>query len=51
VKYHIHFGDALEFDGDPNEEDSMIQRKVDVVQAAVADLLERGRAQRRGIFS
>ena len=50
VKYHIHFGEALHFEGDPNEEDSVVQQKVDVVRKALTDLLERGRSERRGIF-
>jgi 1-acyl-sn-glycerol-3-phosphate acyltransferase len=50
VKYHIHFGEPLEFDGDANDEDAIIREKVDVVQASVADLLARGREERRSIF-
>jgi 1-acyl-sn-glycerol-3-phosphate acyltransferase len=50
VKYHIHFGEPLEFEGDPNDEDAIIREKVDAVQAAVADLLSRGREERRSIF-
>jgi len=50
VRYHIHFGEPLTFEGDPNEEDAVIQQKVDTVQAAVAALLHRGRSQRSAIF-
>jgi len=51
VKYRIHFGDPLYFEGDGDEEDDAIQERVDVVKAAMAGLLERGRAERSGIFT
>ena len=51
VKYRIHFGKPLRFDGDPSEEDADIERRVEVVTRAIADLLERGRHDRSGIFS
>jgi 1-acyl-sn-glycerol-3-phosphate acyltransferase len=50
VKYHLHFGEPLRFEGSPNEEDSVIDAKVQVVRSAIEDLLEEGRRQRRGIF-
>jgi 1-acyl-sn-glycerol-3-phosphate acyltransferase len=50
VKYRIYFGEPLVFDGDPSEEDATIQRKVDVVRAAIGGMLERGRREREGIF-
>jgi len=50
VKYHIYFGEPLRFDGDPNEEDTVVQRKVDVVRRVITDLFARGRSERRGIF-
>lgn len=51
VKYRIHFGEPLHFDGDPTEEDASIERKVELVRAAISGMLEQGRRQRRGIFS
>ena len=50
VKYQIHFGEPLRFEGNPNAEDEVIERNVDVVKRAIASLLARGRAERRGIF-
>ena len=50
VKYHVYFGEPLHFEGDANEEDAVIEEKVDVVKAAMAELLARGRAERPGIF-
>jgi 1-acyl-sn-glycerol-3-phosphate acyltransferase len=51
VKYHIHFGEPLFFEGSPDEEDGSIERKVAVVKDAIASLLARGLEQRSGIFS
>jgi 1-acyl-sn-glycerol-3-phosphate acyltransferase len=50
VKYHIYFGQPLHFDGDPHEEDAVIEEKVAVVKQAMADLIERGLRERPGIF-
>ncbi len=50
VKYHIHFGEPLHFEGDAHEEDDVIQEKVDHVRSSIADLLGRGLSMRRGIF-
>ena len=49
VKYHIHFGEPLRFDGAPTDEDSVVQEKVDAVRAAIERLLRRGRERRRWI--
>ena len=51
VKYRIHFGEPLRFGGDANEEDDAIQERVDVVKAALSGLLEKGVAERGGIFT
>jgi len=50
VKYRIHFGEPLHFDGSPNEEDAAIQERVETVRDAMAGLLEHGRRERSGIF-
>jgi len=51
VKYRIYFGEPLRFEGSPQEEDAMVQEKVDVVKSALRALLERGLRERPGIFS
>ncbi len=51
VRYHIHFGEPLVFEGDPHEEDAVVERKVERVKEAIAGLLERGLGERRGIFA
>jgi 1-acyl-sn-glycerol-3-phosphate acyltransferase len=50
VKYRIGFGDPIRFDGSPTEDDAAVQAKVDVVRDAIQGLLDRGRAERKGIF-
>jgi len=50
VKYHIHFGTPLEFSGNANDEDAVIDEKVGVVKSALADLLARGREERDSVF-
>ena len=49
--YHIHFGAPLHFTGSADEEDAETERKVAEVQAAVQGLLEKGLAERPGIFT
>ena len=51
VKFRLHFGEPLRFDGDPNEEDAEIQKKVDVVKDAIRAGIARGLAARRGWFA
>jgi 1-acyl-sn-glycerol-3-phosphate acyltransferase len=50
VKYHIHFGEPLRFEGGPDEEDAVIEEKVSRVKDDIAALLEHGLEQRDGIF-
>jgi len=50
VKYHIHFGEPMLFDGNPDDEDRVIAGKVDVVKAEVQRLIDAGLEQRDGIF-
>jgi len=50
VRYHIEFGRPMLFEGDPDDDDDVIQAKVDEVRAAISAQLERGRAARRSVF-
>jgi len=49
-KYHIHFGEPLHFEGDSHDEDVVMERKVQVVKDAIAELIETGLRQRTGVF-
>ena len=50
VRYHLHFGEPLRFSGAADEDDAELERKVREVQGAVQGLLEKGLAERRGVF-
>jgi 1-acyl-sn-glycerol-3-phosphate acyltransferase len=50
VKYHLLFGAPLRFQGSPSEEDAVVEGRVEEVRAAIEALLERGLAERGGIF-
>jgi 1-acyl-sn-glycerol-3-phosphate acyltransferase len=50
VHYHLHFGAPLRFTGSPDDEDVELERKTGEVQAAVQALLDRGLAERPGVF-
>jgi 1-acyl-sn-glycerol-3-phosphate acyltransferase len=50
VKFRIHFGEPLRFEGDPSEEDAQIAPKVERVKTAIRGLIREGRAKRRSWF-
>jgi 1-acyl-sn-glycerol-3-phosphate acyltransferase len=50
VKFRLHFGEPLYFEGDPSEEDAEVERKVDVVKDAIRGLVAEGLEARRGWF-
>ena len=50
TKYHMYFGEPMAFEGSPDDEDAVIQEKVDDVKAEISGLLERGLEERPGIF-
>jgi len=51
VKYRIHFGDPIRFEGDANEDDEAISRHVGRVKDEISLLIEEGLALRKGWFS
>ncbi|MCO4761064.1 MAG: acyltransferase family protein [Myxococcales bacterium] len=50
VKYRIYFGEPLYFEGDANDDDAVIAKKVAVVTSAIEKLVARGLEERRGVF-
>ena len=50
VKYHFYFGEPLQFEGDPHDDEDTIGEKVEVVKQVIRDLFDRGLAERNGIF-
>lgn len=51
VKFHLHFGNPMEFEGDPNEEDAAIQERVGVVKHEIRRLIADGLAARKSWFT
>jgi 1-acyl-sn-glycerol-3-phosphate acyltransferase len=51
VKFHLHFGHPLHFEGDPGEEDSEIEKRVEVVKDSIRSLIDEGLAARRSWFT
>ena len=51
VKFHLHFGNPIQFEGDPNEDDAAIQERVDVVKDEIRRLIADGLAARKSWFS
>ena len=50
AKCSIYFGEPLYFQGTGTEEDGEVLDKIELVKASVASLIERGRAERKGVF-
>lgn len=50
TKYRIYFGDPLGFEGDPDDDDAVIEEKVWVVKQTVQSLINHGLNQRPGVF-
>ncbi|RMF21975.1 MAG: acyltransferase family protein [Deltaproteobacteria bacterium] len=50
VRYWIEFGDPMRFEGDPNDEDEEIAKKVLRVKGTIQEMIRRGLARRRSIF-
>jgi len=51
VKFRLHFGAPLRFEGDSGEEDAAVEERVAVVKAEIRQLVEAGLAARRGWFA
>lgn len=50
VKYHIYFGEPMSFEGDPDDDDGVIEEKVARVKSAIQDMIAKGLEERTGIF-
>ena len=50
VRYQIHFGEPLVFEGEGSDEDAVVQAKVDEVRHAIEALLAQGLRERPGVF-
>jgi 1-acyl-sn-glycerol-3-phosphate acyltransferase len=50
TRYHLYFGEPLAFDGDPDDDDSVIHDKVALVKERIEGLVARGLRERESIF-
>jgi 1-acyl-sn-glycerol-3-phosphate acyltransferase len=50
VKYHLYFGEPMRFGGNPDDEDSELERKVREVKAQIQAMINRGLEERQGVF-
>jgi 1-acyl-sn-glycerol-3-phosphate acyltransferase len=51
VKFRLHFGEPMLFDGDPDDDDATIEKKVEVVKDAIAEGIRAGLEARKGWFA
>jgi 1-acyl-sn-glycerol-3-phosphate acyltransferase len=50
TRYRIYFGEPMRFEGSGDEEDEYVGEHVQKVRAAIQALIERGLAEREGVF-
>jgi 1-acyl-sn-glycerol-3-phosphate acyltransferase len=50
TKYHLYFGEPMRFDGDPDDDDSIIEEKVWLVRQTIQSMLNRGLKERKSLF-
>lgn len=50
TRYRIYFGEPMHFDGDPDDDDAIIETKARQVSARVQEMVDRGVAERPSIF-
>ena len=50
TKYRIYFGEPMRFEGDPDDDDAVIEQKVARVKGAIQSMLNRGLKERKAIF-
>ncbi len=50
TRYRIHFGEALHFDGDADDDDAVIEEKAWLVQKTIQSMVNRGLRDRKHVF-
>lgn len=50
TRYRLWFGEPLHFEGDPDDDDAVIEQKVGVVKQTIQSMLHHGLKERRSIF-
>ena len=50
TRYRLWFGEPMTFEGDPDDDDAVVEQKVAVVKQSIQSMLHRGLKERRAIF-
>jgi len=50
TRYHVYFGEPMQFDGDPDDDDTIIEEKVWVVRQTIQSMINRGLKERKSLF-
>lgn len=50
TKYRIYFGKPMRFEGDPDDDDAVVDRKVQKVVDTIQAMIDKGLRERQGIF-
>jgi 1-acyl-sn-glycerol-3-phosphate acyltransferase len=50
TRYRIYFGEPMRFEGDPDDDDAVIEEKVFVVKATIQSMVNRGLKARKSVF-
>jgi len=50
TKYHVYFGEPMYFEGDPDDDDTVIEEKVWLVRQTIQSMINRGLKERKSLF-
>jgi 1-acyl-sn-glycerol-3-phosphate acyltransferase len=50
TKYHVYFGEPMHFEGDPDDDDTVIEEKVWLVRQTIQSMINRGLKERKSLF-
>lgn len=50
TRYHLYFGEPMHFDGNPNDDDAVLDEKVNQVKSAIQAMINTGLRERKGVF-
>jgi 1-acyl-sn-glycerol-3-phosphate acyltransferase len=50
TRYRIYFGEPMRFEGDPDDDDAVLEEKVWVVKSTIQSMLNRGLKERKSLF-
>ncbi|HEX7668306.1 MAG TPA: lysophospholipid acyltransferase family protein [Polyangiaceae bacterium] len=50
TKYHVYFGEPMWFEGDPDDDDAVIEEKVWLVKQTIQSMINRGLKERKSLF-